>query len=90
MITDNRLLTEEYEQSKKKSMKTITKAVIPLSDIPVKLRKNSLFKNVKVHTYIECHMAGKGNESDDDLTEWLREMYPTLSRKISFLIHIDI
>ena len=35
-------------------------------------------------------MAGKGNESDDDLTEWLREMYPTLSRKISFLIHIDI
>jgi len=43
-------------------MKTITKAVIPLSDIPVELRKNSLFKNVKVHTYIECHMGGKGKE----------------------------
>ena len=90
MITDNRLLTEEYKQSKKKSMKTITKAVIPLSDIPVELRKNPIFKNVKVHTYIECHMEGKGKESDDDLTAWLRKMYPTLSRKISFLIHIDI
>lgn len=90
MITDNRLLTEEYEKSKKKTMKTITKAVIPLSDIPVKLRKNPIFKNVKIHTYIECHMEGKGKESDDALTAWLRETYPTLTRKISFLIHIDV
>ena len=71
-------------------MKTIRKTTIPLSDIPVKLRKNLIFKNVKVHTYIECHMEGKGKESDDDLTAWLRETYPNLSRKISFLIHINI
>jgi hypothetical protein len=71
-------------------MKTITKAVIPLSDIPVKLRKNPIFKNVNVHSYIECHMESKGKESDDDLTVWLRETYQNLSRKISFLIHIDI
>jgi len=71
-------------------MYKITRTVIPLSDIPVELRKNSIFKNVKVHTYIECHMEGKGKESDGKLTAWLRETYPTLSRKISFLIHIDI
>jgi hypothetical protein len=70
-------------------MYKITRTVIDLSDIPVKLRKNPIFKNVKVHTYIECHMEGKGKESDDILTAWLRETYPTLSRKISFLIHID-
>jgi hypothetical protein len=35
-------------------------------------------------------MEGKGKESDDALTAWLRETYPTLTRKISFLIHIDI
>ena len=27
---------------------------------------------------------------DDGLTTWLRTTYPNLSRKISFLIHIDI
>ena len=71
-------------------MYKITRTVIDLSDIPVKLRKSPIFKNVKVHTYIECHMEGKGKESDDTLTAWLRETYPTLTRKISFLIHINV
>jgi hypothetical protein len=71
-------------------MYKITRTVIDLSDIPVKLRKNPIFKNVKVHTYIECHMDGKGKESDDALTAWLRETYHTLTRKISFLIHINV
>ena len=71
-------------------MYKITRTVIDLSSIPVELRKNPIFKNVKVHTYIECHMEGKGKESDDTLTAWLRETYPTLTRKISFLIYIDI
>ena len=60
-------------------MYKITRTVIDLSDIPVKLRKNPIFKNVKVHTYIECHMEGKGKESDDTLTAWLRETYPNNS-----------
>ena len=71
-------------------MYKVTRTVIDLSSIPVELRKNPIFKNVKVHTYIECHMEGKGKESDDTLTAWLRETYPTLTRKISFLIYIDI
>ena len=71
-------------------MYKVTRTVIDLSSIPVELRKNPIFKNVKVHTYIECHMEGKGKESDDALTVWLRETYPTLTRKISFLIYIDI
>ena len=71
-------------------MYKVTRTLIDLSSIPVELRKNPIFKNVKVHTYIECHMEGKGKESDDTLTAWLRETYPTLTRKISFLIYIDI
>ena len=67
-------------------MKTITRSVIKLSDIPQELQKNDVFYGHKVHTYAEFHID---KSEYDPLTLWLLEKYPTLSRKISFLIHIN-
>jgi len=69
-------------------MKTIRRSMIPVSEIPKELRINTLIHGYKKHKYIECHIDGK--ESTDALTKWLLETYPTIKRKISFLIHIDI
>lgn len=67
-------------------MKRITKSVIKLSEIPKNLRDNEALVGHKIHTYAEFHI----DKSDDDtLVLWLLSTYPTLSRKISFLIHID-
>jgi hypothetical protein len=65
-------------------MKTITKSVIKLSEIPEKLQE--IFKGHKIHTYAEFHID---DSEKDDLSLWLIEKYPTIKRKISFLIHID-
>ena len=73
-------------------MKTITKSVIKLSEIPEELAMSNEFivrhieSNI-IHTYAEFHIDGDEN---DDLSLWLLDKYPTLKRKISFLIHIDI
>jgi len=68
-------------------MKTITKSVIKLSDIPEELRKCDELIGHKKHTYAEFHMD---NEIDIGLGVWLLKHYPTIRRKISFFIHIDI
>lgn len=68
-------------------MKTITKSVIKLSEIPEELQQTEELIGHKIHSYQEFHIDG---ENHDDLTLWLIEKYPTLKRKISFLIHIDI
>ena len=73
-------------------MKTITKSVIKLSEIPEELAMSNelLVRNIEsniIHTYAEFHIDG---DEHDALTLWLLEKYPTLKRKISFLIHIDI
>ena len=65
-------------------MKKITRSVIKLSEIPEELQVG--FINYIVDTYAEFHIIGDEN---DDLSLWLLDNYPTLSRKISFLIHID-
>jgi hypothetical protein len=65
-------------------MRTITKSVIKLSEIPEELQIG--FINYIAHTYAEFHIIGDEN---DDLSLWLLDNYPTLKRKISFLIHID-
>jgi hypothetical protein len=65
-------------------MKTITKSVIKLSDIPEHLQQNEVLQGHKVHTYAEFHIDGS---EQDDLTLWLLSQYPTLKQKISFLIH---
>lgn len=67
-------------------MKTITKSVIKLSDIPEELHEHLLCGPSVVPTYEEYHID---NSEPDALTSWLIEKYPTLKRKISFLIHID-
>ncbi len=67
-------------------MKTITKSVIKLSEIPENLQKNKIFVGHKIHTYAEFHID---NSEEDDLSLWLIEKYPTIKQKISFLIHID-
>ena len=67
-------------------MKAITKSVIKLSDIPKHLQENELLKGHKEHTYAEFHID---DSEKDELTLWLLSKYPTLKRKISFLIHID-
>jgi hypothetical protein len=72
-------------------MRTITKSVIKLSEIPEELHQYiiagfDVHTGHNVHSYLEVHI---GDEEDDPLTLWLIEKYPTLSRKISFLIHID-
>jgi hypothetical protein len=66
-------------------MKTITKSVIQLSDIPEHLQKNEVLQGHKKQTYAEFHID---NSEKDELTLWLLSKYPTLKRKISFLIHI--
>lgn len=67
-------------------MKKITKSVINLSEIPEELHKYAELKQYKLHTYVEFHID---NSESDKLTDWLLSKYPTLNRKISFLIYID-
>jgi len=66
-------------------MKTITKSVIKLSEIPKHLQE--MFKGHKIHTYAEFHID---DDCNDDLSLWLIDKYPTIKMKVSFLIHIDI
>ena len=67
-------------------MKTITRSVIKLSELPEHLQTNKIFEGHKIHTYAEFHI---GNFEKDELTMWLVDKYPTIKSKISFLIHID-
>jgi hypothetical protein len=67
-------------------MKKITRSVIKYSEIPEHLQNNEIFNGHKVHTYAIFHID---DCEQDDLTKWLVEKYPTIKRKISFLIHID-
>ncbi len=67
-------------------MKTITKSVIKLSDIPENYSKY-IVSGHDIHTYLEVHID---DSEPDNLTKWLIMEYPTLKRKISFLIHIDV
>jgi pyrroloquinoline quinone (PQQ) biosynthesis protein C len=66
-------------------MRTITKSVIKLSEIPKHLQE--IFNGYRIHTYAEFHID---DLEKDDLSLWLIETYPTIKMKISFLIHIDI
>ena len=73
-------------------MRTITRSVIKLSEIPEELHQYivagfDVHTGHNVHSYLEFHMDGDEN---DPLSLWLVETYPTIKRKISFLIHIDI
>ena len=67
-------------------MKKITRSVIKLSEIPENLQKNEIFEGHKIHTYAEFHID---DSEENDLSLWLVNTYPTIKRKISFLIHID-
>jgi hypothetical protein len=67
-------------------MKTIKKSVIKLSEIPEHLQNNEIFNGHKIHTYAIFHID---DSEHDELALWLIEKYPTIKRKISFLIHID-
>lgn len=67
-------------------MKKITRSVIKLSEIPEHLQKNEIFEGHKIHTYAEFHID---DSEENDLSLWLVNTYPTIKRKISFLIHID-
>jgi hypothetical protein len=67
-------------------MRRITKSVISLSEIPEELHNHEILIGHKEHTYIICHLD---NDAEDDLSLWLLEKYPTLKRRVSFLIHID-
>lgn len=68
-------------------MYKITRTVIDLSSIPVELRCHPLIPTIK-HSYAEFHYSKEGE--DDELTTYLIKTYPSLKRKISFLIYIDI
>jgi len=67
-------------------MKKITKSVIKLSELPEHLQKNEVFDGLKIHTYAEFHIDVF---CIDELSLWLIKTYPTITKKISFLIHID-
>lgn len=67
-------------------MKTITRSVIKLSELPKHLQKDKIFEGHKIHTYAEFHID---DSEENDLSLWLVNTYPTIKRKISFLIHID-
>jgi hypothetical protein len=67
-------------------MKKITRSVIKLSELPEHLQNYEVFDGLKIHTYAEFHID---KSEKDELSLWLIETYPTITRKISFLIHID-
>lgn len=67
-------------------MRKITKSVINLSELPEHLQINEVFDGLHSHTYAEFHI---NDFEQDELTLWLVGKYPTIKRKISFLIHID-
>lgn len=67
-------------------MKKITRSVIKLSELPEHLQKDEIFNGHKVHTYAEFHID---DSEKDELSLWLIETYSTITKKISFLIHID-
>ena len=67
-------------------MKKITRSVIKLSELPENLQKNEIFNGHKIHTYAEFHID---DSEKDELSLWLIQTYPTITKKISFLIHID-
>jgi hypothetical protein len=66
-------------------MRRITKSVINLSEIPEELHQY-IVTGHSIHTYLEVHIDDSEN---DALTLWLLNKYPTLKKKISFLIKID-
>lgn len=68
-------------------MEKMTKSVIKLSEIPEELHEHLLCGPTAVPTYEEYHID---DSEPDALTLWLLDKYPTLKRKISFLIHIDV
>ena len=80
------MVLKEQQTYQKNTMKTITKSVIMLSEIPKHLQQNEVLQGHKLHTYAEFHID---DSEEDELTMWLLSKYPTLKRKISFLIHID-
>jgi hypothetical protein len=67
-------------------MKQITRSIIKFSELPEHLQKNEVFDGHKIHTYLEFHID---NSEKDELSLWLIKTYPTITKKISFLIHID-
>lgn len=67
-------------------MKKTTKSVIKLSELPEHLQKDKIFEGHKIHTFAEFHID---DSEENDLSLWLVNTYPTIKRKISFLIHID-
>jgi hypothetical protein len=67
-------------------MEYITKAVIKLSEIPEHLQQNEVLQGHKLNTYGEFHID---DSEQDDLVLWLLSEYPTIKRKISFLIHFN-
>ncbi len=95
--TTSKILSETSEEIKEKvrnnannlinnKMKTVTKSVIKLSEIPENLQRNKIFIGHKIHTYAIFHID---NSEEDELSFWLIKNYPTITRKRSFLIHID-
>ena len=67
-------------------MKTITRSVIKLSELPEHLQKDEIFEGHKIHTYAIFHID---DSEETELSLWLINKFPTIKRKISFLIHID-
>jgi hypothetical protein len=67
-------------------MKKITRSVIKLSELPKHLQSNEIFNGHKIHTYAIFHID---DSEETELSLWLIDKYPTIKRKISFLIHID-
>lgn len=67
--------------------KSVTKSVIKLSEIPKELQDSIELKWHPIHTYLEFHI--NDDTPISPLCEWLIKNYPSLKRKISFLIHID-
>ena len=67
-------------------MKKITRSVIKLSELPENLQSSEVFNGHKIHTYAEFHID---DSEKDELSLWLIKTYPTINKKISFLIHID-
>lgn len=67
-------------------MEKITRSVIKLSELPEHLQKSKIFDGHKIHTYAIFHID---DSEQSELELWLVDKYPTIKRKIRFLIHID-
>lgn len=70
------------------ALKTVTKFVVPFSELPIDLTFGHWILKYPEHSFVETHIEEEGIK--DALGEWIMKKYPELIDEESFFIHIDV